>query len=114
MIGDGGPRAPEIVAVVGQTSMHVEIALHMEAMSVLELALDFVLLPKAAAVIQIALKNVTLFNREQVERNRLGGSLGGGNGCLVIHLRSRPAERSEGDGAAGNEREKILHRIGLS
>ena len=76
--------AAEVIAIVGKADVDVEVPREQKAVAVFELDLDEILFPETAAVVQVALKNVTLLELEDVERDFFGRFLGGRDGCLVV------------------------------
>ena len=95
--------------------MRVEISAQANAMTVLELGLDFVLLAETAPVIQVALEDVALLKPEYVERGRFYGFFRRYDGGLTVRLGPGVQTGSDEKSAtAGKEARKIFHKSGLS
>ena len=80
VIGYGCGGASEIIPVIGQSQVQIKISRQAKAVSVLEFVLEFALLAETAAMIQIALKNVTGINLEKIAWNGLFRPVGRGDG----------------------------------
>src|SRR6267378_2024117 len=72
MVRDWCPCAVKVEPAIGETCVEIQISAQKETMGVFDIVLDLILFPLTAAVVQVALKNVTAFHIDEIDRCRCG------------------------------------------